>query len=435
MEETLYSRIGRLVGKELDKQHQRLEDARVNEQQADIARQEKLLKLVSNELTKNTTRVVEMAVKSEVQNSVLPSLESITKAEVRTGLNGQIAKGLGESMNQALPNEIEKLLLRPDVSSHVARTFSAAITPIIERHVKEAINKTLIPAYTAQSSSMHQELSHEIHAEMLNIKKEVIAWQSEALRGQESMIRELEQSVRTLSEQIKFLSINTGMSLQQPPVRNSPGPVSGANPMASFGQQQTFRHAGPPVNVPQMYGPPPQPPAQQPGMQGPWFSSGIPAPQASHPALPPPTQQTPPAPAEEIWDDTYLAVLGKQDLRQLRELLARSNPEVIMPLNGQPRLSQAVILTLVHRLAGAIGESAPVDESFKSSMWWLQRAATVLNTNDPLIAPYTARVLPSVQQMLNTTKQRIAILPGAPQVMETARAISEVQDVLSHKPN
>ena len=51
--------------------------------------------------------------------------------------------------------------------------------------MKEAINKTLIPAYTAQSSAMHQELSHEIHAEMLNIKKEVIAWQSEALRGQE----------------------------------------------------------------------------------------------------------------------------------------------------------------------------------------------------------------------------------------------------------
>ncbi len=164
------------------------------------------------------------------------------------------------------------------------------------------------------------------------------------------MIRELEQSVRTLSEQIKFLSMNTGMSLQQPPVRNSPGPVSGANPMASFGQQQTFRHAGPPVNVPQIYGPPPPPPAQQPGMQGPWFSSSIPAPQASHPALPPPTQQTPPAPSEEMWDDTYLAVLGTQDLRPLRELLGRSNPEVVMPLKGQSPLSQAVILTLVHRV-------------------------------------------------------------------------------------
>jgi hypothetical protein len=165
------------------------------------------------------------------------------------------------------------------------------------------------------------------------------------------MIRELEQSVRTLSEQIKFLSINTGMSLQQPPMRNSPAPVSGANPMASFGQQQTFRHAGPPVNVPQIYGPPPPPPAQQSGMQGSWFSSGLPAPQASHPALPPPTQQTPPAPSEEMWDDTYLAVLGTQDLRPLRELLARSNPEVVMPLKGQSPLSQAVILTLVHRVS------------------------------------------------------------------------------------
>jgi CTP-dependent riboflavin kinase len=82
---------------------QRLEDLRVSEQAADVARQEKLLKLISNELTKNTTRVVEMAVKAEVLNSVLPSLENITKNEVKAVLNGQIAKGLGDSMSQVCP--------------------------------------------------------------------------------------------------------------------------------------------------------------------------------------------------------------------------------------------------------------------------------------------------------------------------------------------
>lgn len=87
-----------------------LEDARVSEQAADVARQEKLLKLVSNELTKNTTRVVEMAVKSEVQNSVLPSLENITKAEVRAALNGQIARGLGDSMNQVFLSGVSSFL-------------------------------------------------------------------------------------------------------------------------------------------------------------------------------------------------------------------------------------------------------------------------------------------------------------------------------------
>ena len=92
-------------------------------------------------------------------------------------------------------------------------------------------------------------------------------------------------------------------------------------------------------------------PVQQPGMQGQWFSpgaTGLPAlsPQAPYPALPPPTQQTPSTP---MWDDTYAALLGTQDTRQLHELLARLNPEVVMPLEGQSPLSQGVmILTLVH---------------------------------------------------------------------------------------
>ena len=79
---------------------QRLEDARAGEQAADFVRQEKILKLISTELTRNTTRVVEMAVKAEVQNSVLPALENITKTEVKAALNNQISKGLAESMKQ-----------------------------------------------------------------------------------------------------------------------------------------------------------------------------------------------------------------------------------------------------------------------------------------------------------------------------------------------
>lgn len=32
-------------------------------------------------------------------------------------------------------------------------------------------------------------------------------------------------------------------------------------------------------------------------------------------------------------------------------------------------------------MSGVIGETSPADEAFKSSLWWLQRAATVLNTS------------------------------------------------------
>jgi hypothetical protein len=161
------------------------------------------------------------------------------------------------------------------------------------------------------------------------------------------MIRELEQSVRTLSDQIKFLSINTGMPLQQPQVRNSPGPSTGAGSLRPTTIFPPHWAADPCSTVVWT----PSSATATTSTQGSWFPSGIPAPQASHPALPPPTQQTPPAPSEEMWDDTYLNVLGTQDLRQLRELMARSNPEVVMPLKGQSPLSQAVILTLVHRVS------------------------------------------------------------------------------------
>jgi hypothetical protein len=46
---------------------------------------------------------------------------------------------------------------------------------------------------------------------------------------------------------------------------------------------------------------------------------------------PPPTQHMPPAPSEEMRDDTYLT-METLVLRQLCELLARSNPEALMPL-------------------------------------------------------------------------------------------------------
>jgi WD40 repeat protein len=447
-EESLHTRIGRLIGKEMDKQHHRLEDARAHEQAEDFTRQEKILKLISTELTRNTTRVVEMAVKAEVQTSVLPALENITRTEVRSALNEHVGGGLANYVQQNLPNEIEKLLMRPDISGHFANILSSNLNPLIERFVKDSISKNFMPAYSQQSSAMHQEMLHELRSEILKVKKESIAWQNEALRGQESLIRDLEHSVRVLSDQVKFLTMNVptvGGSHLQHQHTNSPGP-SGQHHQANQLSQSHLRQ--PPTTQASSNYPQSHPPFQQQspasGMHSQWFSSGIAAPQASHPLAPPPppppppaqtSQRTPPAPAQsEEWDDTYLAVLGTQDPRQLRELLSRSNPEVIMPLSGPGPLSQAVILTLLHRLAAIVGETPPHEEIFKQSLWWLQRTASALNTNDPLISPYIARVVPNVQQMLNTTKSRCAILPGGPPLVDAVRSISDIQDTLSRKP-
>ena len=345
------------------------------------------------------------------------------------------------ALEKRIPAEIERVLLRPEVSAQIARTFTSNTSPLIERQIKDTVSKTLLPTYAQQ----HQDLVQDMRNEMMGLRKEIVAWQTESSRAQDNVIRDLEQTVKMLSEQVKYLSINNSVSNTPSHLLSSQGSPT---PPAPTNQQQSglvgvnqYRHqAQLPAQLPQQSGYPqhggyqqPLPPPPVLHNPQPWFNTNIAAPQASHPAPPPPVQShTPPAPTEE-WDESYLAILGTQDLRQLKELLARSNPEVVMPLNSAPPLSQAVILTLVHRLAAALGETPPVDESFKSTLWWLQRAASVLNPSDPLISPYVTRVVPSVQQVLNSTKQRLMILPGGPQAIDAARTITDVQETLSGK--
>ena len=140
-----------------------------------------------------------------------------------------------------------------------------------------------------------------------------------------------------------------------------------------------------------------------------------------------------------------------------------------MPLNGPGPLSQAVILTLLHRvcviqsLLPAWGltylflarqhyrRDTACRRGFQvctvvapEGVHCFEHQRTPLLTcfdvqpseralQEPLISPYIARVVPNVKAVLNTTKQCLAILPGGPQLMDSAKTITEIQDILVRK--
>jgi hypothetical protein len=156
-----------------------------------------------------------------------------------------------------------------------------------------------------------------------------------------------------------------GIHLQQSqPSHNSPGPAV-SQMQSNLGQphlRQPNMTTG--VQAASSYAKYPQQPQQQPVMHTSWFTSGIAAPQASHPATIPQPPPPPPPPQpisqdrsppikHDQWDEVYLNILQSQDASKLRDLLSHTNPEVIMPLNGPSLVSQAVILTLIHRVSCA----------------------------------------------------------------------------------
>ena len=97
---------------------------------------------------------------------------------------------------QSLPTEIEKLLLRPDISNHFASILSTNLNPLIERYIKDSVTKNIIPTYSQQTSAMHQDILREMRAEILNVKKDSMSWQTETARSQE--VRYLSRDVETI---------------------------------------------------------------------------------------------------------------------------------------------------------------------------------------------------------------------------------------------
>lgn len=181
--------------------------------------------------------------------------------------------------------------------------------------------------------------------------------------------------MRTLSDHVKYLGMNpTGslLNLQQAPARSSPGAsIPSSQPALS---QLHMRQQNQPQAVPvtsdynHKLGTLPQQLQQAPQQAQPqtWYRPALAAPQASHPATlpqppPPPQAQSQGQPslqkeikttpdANDTWESVFLPAVLSEDLRDLQILLARTNADVVMPLEGHGPLSQPVILTAMHRV-------------------------------------------------------------------------------------
>ncbi|KZP27861.1 hypothetical protein FIBSPDRAFT_927841 [Athelia psychrophila] len=154
--------------------------------------------------------------------------------------------------------------------------------------------------------------------------------------------------------------------------------------------------------------------------------------------------------SSEDWDATFSTALASQNPRRLREVLARSNPEILLPGTHTSPLSQIVILGLLHRLAMALYKAPPHEKGlfelalqpgkhgshlFKQTLWWMQRTSAALNSDttdkDHALFSEVCRIVPDVQRMLTTTKRRCSSLPEGHPASKEADTISQVQAIIS----
>ncbi|KAL9934218.1 hypothetical protein V8E36_006674 [Tilletia maclaganii] len=456
--------------------------------------------------------------KQQFSKVVLPEVKATTRAAVQEYLGNT----LPEAVLAALPHELHRFLLRPDLSAHLIRTITTGVLPDVQKTAVDTVTRVLAPEFEEVFNGLESKFIKAVEWDMVNLRKDVVAEQGEALvetnmlvkamtggmaelrgavlgmntataRIEKVLIKVAERAeqreaetveVRTrlfeliAMQQRKMETMETSFEQQlakmqglmeeqrleirsllqqqqvltpqqaQPPPPPPPPQLqqhrswTPAGLMQSPGMQPPMFHMGPPPPPPPSgsgflrasQGPPPPPPP--PSNFGPFSYQGMPpvGPEPSEGLWPPPTpfSQTsqsaappPPRPSVQVPENVEAALIQalgapgiEQDSTILREtlqmisvrrdsILDALNPDLTRgPLGYEAtpeddiKVSQPVLLALVHRLAMALDARARLGPNPSESVVragtggalevtlavpWLETAAALLEPHDARI--------------------------------------------------
>ncbi|KAL7411443.1 hypothetical protein BDY24DRAFT_443082 [Mrakia frigida] len=418
VEENIKNKVSAL----LEKQSNRLEAN-------DLQRQETVFKLIANELKTNTTKVLASSVQSEMRANILPALLEVTREEIQALVQAEISKGLKDAMLSSLPSELERHLN--------SRGFASAVFPSIDKAIKDLIHKTLVPAYNDATSEMYDALSREIRADMVAIRKEVVAEQSNALIETHSLVQDMSKTILALGTQVLDLQkmvtkLQTQMERQ--PIASSSSSATriissppAAPPLPSLNGPSSHHHQSPNVSSHTVV--PPGSSAYPVHHRNPSLPPNlVQQPQPPFPMAPPPPpqqqqQQPPPMDLEDIWTETFMS----NDPNALPAMISRISPQaldqMLPPDNSQAAspLSQTLILTLVHKFTDLLSKTNLQSSLFPTALLFIQRASRFLDPRDPVVAPYSSRVLSVVLSTLSKIEESVVRSAGTGEIGERER--------------
>lgn len=306
----------------------------------EVERQQTLVTLVSDVIDRDVKSMMQQIVAEQLEDKVVPLIVETLQQQTAHAFSSVIPAQITAALQDTVLSQVERSLI-----PHLGRTFTATLSPIVERNVRSLISDTLVPKFMGGVDHISDELSGTIHREMLEVRKDVLVEQSAQLKTSEAMIESMTSSmmllisqVKDLSEQVKELKSAQGRPLMQ----SAPLPVVQPQPMPS----QLINVAPPVMPTPHM-------PTSQTHQTIPQQSAQITAPRLVAPpsnsqaaAVNPSMQQ----PEEEFLN--ALMTMGDDEL--IRFVTSRMNriPEYL-PAPGQHPcpLSQQVLLTMIHRVS------------------------------------------------------------------------------------
>ncbi|KAF0397556.1 WD domain, G-beta repeat-containing protein [Gigaspora margarita] len=486
MEDNVTNKLGKMFSKELEKQFQKIEDERIAHQAAETSRQEAILKIVSQTLSTNTTKLLESTIRNEVQTSVLPTLSKM----VTTAVDKHAHKGMVDAVNKNIPAAIEKsvadnvqrVLAKTPVIESIAKGVSKSIRPVIEETFRENFTTVLIPSYQKATNAMFEQITATFEAGLQDIAHKSAQVSSYSNMGsvgdqnalarlqaslehltlsiqqlqqlhlqvnpQSNLTRHVEQQVnrtsdelqhhlaRSLSGELKRILIPHNCATTQPPPvtqQETYGFSSSGRPSSQQQQHQQQQHQQQQHQQQQHQQ---QQHQQQQHQQQQHQQQQHQHQQHQH------QQQQLFSPVEtagledsnnsvieraleaQNYEDAFVAVLASHELPLILRLCSNVSPKTVFP-PARPLLSQPVILSLIHHL------SLELNKYSELKLAWMEEAVIKLNPKDLIIREHCERLLPMVKQRLEQYYYQVASQdPQSPNLKNISLLVHVVNGLL-----
>ena len=149
IENTLSVQFDKILSREFQTLYQRFDDDRRSWDAASIAKQDKVLRLISSTLSNNVENSLTRIITENIQSEVVPTVTDITSKAVGKQIDDVVSQKLdstlGDQLRQALPKAITSALQQPAVMKAVADAVAQKLAPRIEAEVFNSVQSSLSP--------------------------------------------------------------------------------------------------------------------------------------------------------------------------------------------------------------------------------------------------------------------------------------------------
>lgn len=138
-----------------------------------------------------------------------------------------------------------KILYRPDLTSHLARHFSSAISPSLDRSLTSIVANGVIPAFNQSLNGAVEQCMLAVRREMVDVRKEVVKEQGEAVLELEEEVRGLRgelSEMRGAMERMERMLAGIERGASRVPAAAVASPRSGVQPAVLSPRQAQLQH-------------------------------------------------------------------------------------------------------------------------------------------------------------------------------------------------